>query len=92
MAFRYSKTCRFTSVWCLERKDQKVTGAIKIPGMLSFLSDNNINTKVEGLNEFPKDTQPPMIVHYFFDLMVTGGIFCLVVSGVYTLTESLKMA
>ncbi|CAL27618.1 cytochrome ubiquinol oxidase subunit I [Staphylococcus carnosus] len=74
----------------LDEKDQKVTGAIKIPGMLSFLSDNNINTKVQGLNEFPKDTQPPLIVHYFFDLMVTGGMFCLAVSGIYTLTRIVK--
>ena len=38
----------------LNEKTQEVEGAIKIPGMLSFLADNNVNTKVEGLNDFPK--------------------------------------
>ena len=36
------------------KKTQEVEGAIKIPGMLSFLADNNVNTKVEGLNDFLK--------------------------------------
>ena len=38
----------------LNEKTQEVEGAIKIPGMLSFLADNNVNTKVEGLNDFLK--------------------------------------
>lgn len=74
----------------LDEKNQEVHGAIKIPALLSFLSDNNINTEVEGLNEFPKNEQPPLIVHYFFDLMVTSGIFCFVVSGIYVLTRLVK--
>ena len=31
-----------------------------------------------------------MIVHYFFDLMVTMGILCFVISGVYVLTLMFK--
>ncbi|WP_114603648.1 cytochrome ubiquinol oxidase subunit I [Staphylococcus sp. EZ-P03] len=74
----------------LDEKTQEVKGAIKLPGLLSFLSDNNVKTEVKGLNSFPKDEQPPLIVHYFFDLMVVGGIFCLVVSGIYVLTRIVK--
>ena len=35
-------------------KNSRSFSTIKIPGLLSFLADNNINTKVKGLNEFPK--------------------------------------
>lgn len=74
----------------LNEKTQEITGAIKIPGMLSFLADNNVNTKVEGLNDFPKDTLPPMIVHYFFDLMVSMGVLCFIISGAFVLTMLIK--
>ncbi|AVK72485.1 cytochrome ubiquinol oxidase subunit I [Staphylococcus saprophyticus] len=74
----------------LDEKTQEVNGAIKIPGLLSFLADNNTNTEVKGLDEFPKYLQPPMIVHYYFDLMVSMGVFCLVVSGAYVLTLIFK--
>ncbi|MDU5816651.1 MAG: cytochrome ubiquinol oxidase subunit I [Staphylococcus sp.] len=74
----------------LNEKTQEVEGAIKIPGMLSFLADNNVNTKVEGLNDFPKNELPPLIVHYFFDLMVTMGVLCFVISGAFILTLMIK--
>lgn len=69
----------------LNEDTKEVSGAIEIPGMLSFLADNSTHTTVKGLDEFPKDLQPPMIVHYFFDLMVSMGVFCFVVSGLYVL-------
>lgn len=74
----------------LDEKTQEVSGAIKIPGVLSFLADNNFNTKVKGLDEFPKELRPPMIVHYYFDLMVFMGVFCMVVSGAYVMTLVFK--
>lgn len=40
-------------------------------------------SEVIGLNEFPKEEIPPLIVHYFFDLMVTIGVFMIVLSLVY---------
>ena len=55
-----------------------------------LLADNNINTKVKGLNEFPKNDLPPLIVHYFFDLMVAMGIFCFIVSGIFILALLIK--
>ncbi|HDR2085527.1 TPA: cytochrome ubiquinol oxidase subunit I, partial [Staphylococcus aureus] len=73
-----------------DEKTQQVKGAIELPGLLSFLADNSVKTKVQGLNDFPKSLHPPMIVHYFFDLMVTMGILCFVISGVYVLTLMFK--
>ncbi len=74
----------------LDEKTQEVSGALKIPGILSFLADNNTDTEVKGLNDFPKELHPPMIVHYYFDLMVSMGVFCLIVSGAYVLTLVFK--
>lgn len=74
----------------LDESTQEVKGAVHIPGALSFLSDSSFDTKVKGLNEFPKEELPPLIVHYFFDLMVTFGIFCFVVSAVYVLAMWIK--
>lgn len=74
----------------LDEKTEKVKGAIEIPGVLSFLADNNVNTKVKGLNDFPKELRPPMMVHYFFDLMVFMGVFCFIVSGIFILTLLIK--
>ena len=74
----------------LNEETQEVTGAIKIPSLLSFLADNNVNTKVKGLDEFPKELHPPMIVHYYFDLMVSMGVFCLIVSAAFVLTLCFK--
>lgn len=74
----------------LDENTQEVKGAIKIPGMLSFLADNSFDTEVKGLDDFPKDTLPPMIVHYFFDLMVTMGIICFVISAAFVATLLFK--
>ncbi|MGF0029533.1 cytochrome ubiquinol oxidase subunit I [Staphylococcus pasteuri] len=74
----------------LNDKTKEVSGAIEIPGMLSFLADNNTKTTVKGLNDFPKNELPPLIVHYFFDLMVSMGVFCFIVSGIYMLFLIIK--
>ncbi|MDN6160440.1 MAG: cytochrome ubiquinol oxidase subunit I [Staphylococcus equorum] len=74
----------------LDEETQEVSGAIKIPGILSFLADNNTDTEVKGLNEFPEELHPPMIVHYYFDIMVSMGVFCLIVSGAFILTLIFK--
>lgn len=53
----------------------EVQGAIKIPYALSILAHSDPFAEVKGLNEFPEDELPPLIVHYFFDLMVTIGMW-----------------
>ncbi|GGI41426.1 cytochrome ubiquinol oxidase subunit I [Mammaliicoccus stepanovicii] len=74
----------------VDEKNQEVKGAIKIPGALSFLSDNNFNTEVKGLNEFKKDETPPLIIHYFFDLMVFFGVYCFIVSAIFVVLKWTK--
>ncbi|MNZ78020.1 putative cytochrome bd menaquinol oxidase subunit I [compost metagenome] len=53
--------------------------AIKIPYALSILAGNSPNTEVIGLNDFPVDERPSLMIHYLFDLMVTiGGLLVLI--------------
>ena len=74
----------------VDEDKQEVKGAIKIPGALSFLSDSNFNTEVKGLNEFKSDETPPLIIHYFFDLMVFFGVYCFVVSALFVVLKWVK--
>ena len=39
---------------------------------------------------FQKNLHPPMIVHYYFDIMVSMGVFCLIISGAFILTLIFK--
>jgi len=65
--------------------EHKVEGALHLPKMLSFLAFGNFNAKVTGLNEFPSDEQPPLLIHYFFDLMAGIGFALLGISMLYFL-------
>jgi cytochrome d ubiquinol oxidase subunit I len=52
--------------------DGQVKGGIGIPGLDSFLVGFSKNTDVTGLNQIPKDDQPPAktMLHLAFDTMV----------------------
>ncbi|MEC0229193.1 cytochrome ubiquinol oxidase subunit I [Paenibacillus alba] len=65
--------------------EHKIIGALHLPKILSFLAFGNFNAKVTGLNEFPTDEQPPLLVHYFFDLMAGIGFALLGMSVLYFL-------
>ncbi len=48
--------------------------ALPVPGLLSFLAGNSINSEVTGLNDIPADERPPvLIVHLAFRVMVVFG-------------------
>jgi cytochrome d ubiquinol oxidase subunit I len=53
---------------------QGIVGALKYPGMLSWLGFHSTSAVVKGLNAFNPISWPPLAIHYFFDLMVGGGI------------------
>ncbi|MCC3372239.1 cytochrome ubiquinol oxidase subunit I [Cohnella sp. REN36] len=65
--------------------EHQIIGALHLPKILSFLAFGNFNAKVTGLNEFPSDEQPPLLVHYFFDLMAGIGFALLGISVLYFL-------
>jgi cytochrome d ubiquinol oxidase subunit I len=55
-------------------KHKKVNYGIEIPGLLSWLVSGKFDTKVIGLDQIPKDQQPPIeITHYSFQIMVAAA-------------------
>ena len=54
-----------------------------IPGLLSFLVKHDVNAVVQGMNEFPKDERPPVLVTSFaFKGMVGLGVIFILLTWV----------
>jgi cytochrome d ubiquinol oxidase subunit I len=54
---------------------QTMKGGIPLPGMLSFIAFNDIDAEVAGLDRFPREDWPPVvIVHVAFQIMVAIGV------------------
>jgi cytochrome bd ubiquinol oxidase subunit I len=55
--------------------EQRVKYGLPIPGLLSFLVHDDFSKPVRGLDEFPKDEQPPIMIPFFsFHLMIGLGM------------------
>ena len=63
--------------------DGEVKYAIKIPYALSVLAHGDPFAEVQGLDQVPDDEEPPLYIHYMFDLMVTIGMWLAFISAVY---------
>lgn len=71
-------------------KEERVDYALHIPGFLSFLAHGDFKSEVIGLDKFPKDERPPvMIVHIAFQVMVGAG-FLLAFAGLLYLIFSAR--
>ena len=69
-------------------KNQQVDYAFHIPGMLGYLAHGNFNAEVTGLDKFPKEERPPvLIMHFSFQIMVGIG-FLLAFAGLLFLLFS----
>lgn len=63
---------------------ETVKYGLYIPGALSFLAHGNFNAEVTGLDAFPMDERPPVLIpHLAFQVMVGLGMLLLLVSLVY---------
>lgn len=63
---------------------QEVKYALKIPGALSFMAHGDFNAEVTGLDQIPKENQPPVaITHYAFQIMVGIGMLLMAISIIY---------
>ncbi|MFZ4861269.1 cytochrome ubiquinol oxidase subunit I [Sphingobacterium sp. Mn56C] len=68
----------------VDEENETLKYAIKIPGVLSFLTHGNFKEPVKGLNEFPKADWPPVaITHYAFQLMISLGVLLCGISLLY---------
>lgn len=63
---------------------KKVKYGIEIPGLLSFLVNDNFKEEVNGLDKIPVQNQPPItITHLSFELMIAIGCSMMLVGILY---------
>ncbi|MBK5189796.1 MAG: cytochrome ubiquinol oxidase subunit I, partial [Gemmatimonadaceae bacterium] len=68
--------------------ERRTKYAIEIPHGLSLLAFHELNAEVKGLNDFPRDEWPPvMVVHFAFEIMVALGSFMAIVALVVLLFQ-----
>lgn len=84
--FQTQKNAPLTIGGIPDLQSKKTDLGIKIPGLLSFLAFGDFNAEVKGLNEFPRENWPPvLIVHIAFQIMVAFGFFLAAVGIVFWL-------
>ncbi|TWI53957.1 cytochrome ubiquinol oxidase subunit I [Halalkalibacter nanhaiisediminis] len=66
-------------------EENEVKYAMEIPYALSILAHGTPSAEVIGLEEFPEEDLPPLIVHYFFDIMVGIGMFLALISIIFVM-------
>jgi cytochrome bd ubiquinol oxidase subunit I len=67
-----------------DAKNEQVKYGLGLPGMLSFMIGGTTDTEVKGLDQFPKEDQPPVLItHLAFQIMVGLGMFMLLIGMLY---------
>lgn len=62
-------------------KTQTVDYAIKVPGLLSFMINDDAQSEVLGLDNFAEQDRPPVVIsHFAFQIMVALGMLMLLVA------------
>ncbi len=65
----------FTVFGIPDEKSQTTRLAVRVPAMLSFLAGFDTSTEVRGLNDFPKDERPPVLLPFAgYHLMILLGL------------------
>ncbi len=65
-------------------KTQEVDYAMKIPGLLSFMINDDVKSEVPGLDSFAVQDHPPVVItHFAFQIMVGLGMLMLCVALLY---------
>lgn len=68
----------------VNEQDKTVSGAVKIPGALSFLAHGDFGAEVKGLDQIPENEHPPVaVMHYAFQVMVGIGTLLMLIALVY---------
>lgn len=75
----------------VDMEKRKVIHKIEIPKALSFLSFGDFDAEVKGLNDFPRNEQPPVAVaHYAFQVMVGMGMVLALSALIYFISIKKK--
>ena len=63
-----------------EENGRNAVELLPIPGVLSFLGHGDINAEVKGLNDFPRDERPPVLLTFlaFRGMIALGTYFILI--------------
>jgi cytochrome d ubiquinol oxidase subunit I len=65
---------------------REVNYAIHIPNLLSYLAHGDFNAEVTGLDAFPPDEQPPVLItHLAFQIMVLCGMLMALIGLLFLL-------
>ena len=65
-------------------REQRVDYALRIPGMLGFLAHGDFNAEVTGLDAFPPENRPPVLItHIAFQIMVGAGMIMAAVGLIF---------
>nr|WP_295742269.1 cytochrome ubiquinol oxidase subunit I [uncultured Acidocella sp.] len=64
--------------------------AITIPHVLSLLEDHSWNGKVQGLDEFPADQRPPVLIPFYAFRVMAGAGAALVLLALWGLALALR--
>jgi cytochrome d ubiquinol oxidase subunit I len=71
-------------------KEERVDYALHVPGFLSFLAHGDFTSEVTGLDKFPKEERPPVLItHIAFQVMVGIG-FLLAFTSLLFVVFSIK--
>jgi cytochrome d ubiquinol oxidase subunit I len=73
--FKTSQPADFVIGGIPDEESKQVNYAIHIPKLLSFLAHGDFNAEVTGLDAFPEDEQPPVLItHIAFQVMIICGM------------------
>jgi cytochrome d ubiquinol oxidase subunit I len=64
-----------------QKNEKNMVEILPIPGMLSLLAHHDPGAEVTGLNDFPADERPPVLISFLsFRIMVGLGVFFVLVT------------
>jgi len=67
-------------------EQQKLDYALEVPGFLSFLAHGNLEAEVTGLDQFPREEWPPVLItHLAFQVMVGLGMIMMAIGILFLL-------
>ncbi|MFH0736005.1 MAG: cytochrome ubiquinol oxidase subunit I [bacterium] len=64
-------------------KPPELKAKIEIPGILSWLAFGDMNAKIKGINEFPRENIPPLFITFVsYHNMVALGMYFILIMGI----------
>lgn len=82
--FETSRRAPLTLGGLPDAETRTMKGGIAIPGLLSLLAHRDINAEVVGLDQFPREDWPPLVItHVTFQVMVGIGTLLALLGVLY---------